>query len=1289
MAESWLSQPSVDDTPPTIVVVTASNEKQAAAVEQELKFRRQSGAYGENTIFFAVPDPSSARVGSGGATFNALITVQELVSSYARFNVESCRIFMIHSGGDSQRLPCQSVCGKAWSALPTYSSAFELNAPIDLLLEAMFKLFKNVRTGLVVASSDVLLLIPQDFPCYWPNTGATGLAIPTDKNIGPNHGVYHTETTPADGGANPDGRFVRKVNKFFQKASVKEMEAAGAVRSVDQTVLIDSGVIYFSLPATLTLLNLARTYPLDCCTYLGLDMNRKPLRIELYSDIMMAMGGGMGLTKEDYHKVATSDTQAARIATSRDILWAALIDMPFYACVVEGGHFSHVGTTSEYLQLLAAPTDIQRQYGLKTSAAWYEFGRPVQSMGGCFEDPVKDEKAPRFTVLNSLFHGGGIRGLGAVVEHSELSGDWAVGHGALVSSMRSVKHLTLRQAIAAQEMRVSSGKQRVITVLGVLDPIKDPYTKASARICGAKWSDFFEITGTSAEDIWPDILDPNSMTIWTAKLFPVSDIVLGGSGSTIGQVDEVTSDRASLMLQWLDSASVNCESTGLDAKQHEIVRRGHLQPKVINAWRTLPRLSLKEILGEADATTEFAWRRELRGKIDAHLLVGAITNMTEGDSPHRVGLPVFDLVRRLGRSAVPISIADVGISGENSSPISFAVAALRGLDHIALSSSPDVAGRALAVQSALLWAMAGWGSHGHRSGPAHNDAWLNSFALLDGGFVSGSSDTADISLKRNANRTAAVRTMAALRDQWIHRSHLIGRAARHYERASQLLTAQCVYTAPVSPPRALTPLESTGGASAASASVGKWVVATCPVRLDLAGGWSDTPPITFEAEPDFKATGSKGNVSGQETLTNDLLKLSTRGGGVVVNVSVTVGGARPLGTRARLLPVVAKPGETAPAPSVTIRTRASEAGGSLVGGSISADGAPGVIASTLEITSVSDLSDFNQPHAEGALAKCALLLLGIVRLPPASTSGKAVSWPDLGEQLSSSVGATKDGVSWKLEIETWSLVPQGSGLGTSSILAGTLLAAVAGALGREYDRVSLVHMVLKLEQMLSTGGGWQDQVGGLWPGVKVSACGPSLPVSVSVSQLVGGSELGKSTSGYSTELSQQILPLAAPLYSFLDSHLFLVYTGQTRLAKNLLQRVLRQWAVRENQITQTVSNLRSTAVSMAQALSLRDPEAVGTALNAYWEQKKRMAPMAEPVSVTAMLAAIRPHIYGASLCGAGGGGFLVGVSKEPRAQALIERVLKADSNFLNLSNGGLWKVLECSVDTMGLVIEIV
>lgn len=33
-------------------------------------------------------------------------------------SISQCKIFMIHSGGDAQRIPLFSVCGKAWCTLP-------------------------------------------------------------------------------------------------------------------------------------------------------------------------------------------------------------------------------------------------------------------------------------------------------------------------------------------------------------------------------------------------------------------------------------------------------------------------------------------------------------------------------------------------------------------------------------------------------------------------------------------------------------------------------------------------------------------------------------------------------------------------------------------------------------------------------------------------------------------------------------------------------------------------------------------------------------------------------------------------------------------------------------------------------------------------------------------------------------------------------------------------------------------------------------------------------------------
>ena len=58
-------------------------------------------------------------------------------------------------------------------------------------------------------------------------------------------------------------------------------------------------------------------------------------------------------------------------------------------------------------------------------------------------------------------------------------------------------------------------------------------------------------------------------------------------------------------------------------------------------------------------------------------------------------------------------------------------------------------------------------------------------------------------------------------------------------------------------------------------------------------------------------------------------------------------------------------------------------------------------------------------------------------------------------------------------------------MGTSSILAGAVISACWTAVGLQYSRSDLVHAVLVVEQLLTTGGGWQDQVGGLHPGINL------------------------------------------------------------------------------------------------------------------------------------------------------------------------------------------------------------
>lgn len=48
----------------------------------------------------------------------------------------------------------------------------------------------------------------------------------------------------------------------------------------------------------------------------------------------------------------------------------------------------------------------------------------------------------------------------------------------------------------------------------------------------------------------------------------------------------------------------------------------------------------------------------------------------------------------------------------------------------------------------------------------------------------------------------------------------------------------------------------------------------------------------------------------------------------------------------------------------------------------------------------------------------------------------------------------------------------------------------------------------------------------------------------------------------------------------------------------------------------------------------------------------RLEPLVEPVHVQQLSAAMRPYVHGLSLCGAGGGGFMICITKEPvRAQS--------------------------------------
>ncbi|GFT34583.1 l-fucose kinase [Nephila pilipes] len=209
-------------------------------------------------------------------------------------------------------------------------------------------------------------------------------------------------------------------------------------------------------------------------------------------------------------------------------------------------------------------------------------------------------------------------------------------------------------------------------------------------------------------------------------------------------------------------------------------------------------------------------------------------------------------------------------------------------------------------------------------------------------------------------------------------------------------------------------------------------------------------------------------------------------------------------------------------------------------------------------------------------------------------------------------------------------------MGTSSILAGAIISVLWTASGKSFDKSSVVHAVLYVEQLLTTGGGWQDQVSGIMGGVRRGYSEATLPLHVKA----------------------EILEMQNDVLENLNAHFLLIYTGKVRLAKNLLQNVIRNWYAREENVVKCFKNLILFSYGMKKALLEGDFQEIGKLMNIYWEQKKLLAPGCEPASVKEIMDIIRPLCYGQLLVGAGGGGFMCILTKEANAKGIIETALQ-------------------------------
>jgi galactokinase/mevalonate kinase-like predicted kinase len=290
-----------------------------------------------------------------------------------------------------------------------------------------------------------------------------------------------------------------------------------------------------------------------------------------------------------------------------------------------------------------------------------------------------------------------------------------------------------------------------------------------------------------------------------------------------------------------------------------------------------------------------------------------------------------------------------------------------------------------------------------------------------------------------------------------------------------------------------------------------------------------------------------------------------------------------------------------------------------------------------------ELDTFAKPGSAFALAKAALALAGF--LPRFHPDGGATS---LEKQLREFGGG--------IELSLLAAAPKGSGLGTSSILAATVLAALSDLCGLNWDRNVLFTRTLALEQLLTTGGGWQDQAGGLFRGVKLVETHPGLTQKPTLSWL----------------------PDYLFGHEFANHQILLYYTGVTRLAKNILSEIVRGIFLNSPSHLSLIGEIGANAKIAGAAIQQCDYAALCAAIRASWHLNQRLDAGTNPPAVAAILHSVQDYLAAAKLLGAGGGGYLVMFAKDATAAARIRQTLTTNppnprARFLtfDLSDTGL------------------
>lgn len=460
------------------IVLTASNEAQAAGYRQEIALRKQNGYLSQDCEYIVLSDPEGKRVGSGGATLNVLKCLAMEYGDGTASIFKRKRVLVIHSGGDSKRVPQYSVCGKLFSPVPRELPDGRPSTLFDEFMISMAAVAGRFEEGMLVLSGDVLLLF-NPLQLDFQYKGAAAISIKEPVTIGKNHGVFLN-----------DGKGY--VKRFLHKQSEEGLEKIGAVNS-QGNVDLDTGAVLFDAELMTALFGLISKDGRYNEARFAQFVNERA-RISFYGDFLYPLASDA--TLEDYYLEASEGSMCQELLDCRRAIWEAISGFSMKLLCLSPAQFIHFGTTHELLELL---TEKIEDY------SFLDWKAVVNTN-------VSQEK--HFAAYNSAISEHAYIEEKCYIENSVAGAGAVVGSHSILSNV-SVDNCEIPEKVVLHGVTLPDGRY-CNRIYGIYDNPKD-VLEMQAFWLGTSVAEMLLHYGIEAKLLWPK----EEHYLWFADLYPV------------------------------------------------------------------------------------------------------------------------------------------------------------------------------------------------------------------------------------------------------------------------------------------------------------------------------------------------------------------------------------------------------------------------------------------------------------------------------------------------------------------------------------------------------------------------------------------------------------------------------------------------------------------------------------------------------------------------------------------------------------------------------------------------